>query len=85
MPKSKFDDYIDKVGSQKELINLISLRIEQLLRQEKTYLAKRDAQEMVNLPIPINDNLYPILLEYCIHRGITKNELINKILYTNKI
>jgi hypothetical protein len=85
IPKSKYQEYIQDLGSQKALVDIISLRIEQLLRQERTHLKHRETQEMVNLHIPISDALYPIVNEYCIQRGLSKKELINKILHTSKI
>lgn len=79
IPKKKYSEYVEFLGSQKRFIDIISLRLEHHARQEKKNLFYRDTQEMITMHIPIDDKLYPILNEYCIQRGLSKTEVIDKI------
>lgn len=81
IPKTKYERYLKQTGSKKLLIDYLSHKIDDTIRAEAFRMKHRVDEEKVTLLIPVEESLFPILLEYCLNNGLSKTELINKILY----
>ena len=83
--KIKQQDYlplVDRYGSQKDLVNAISLRLEQILTAERYLIRKRTPQDEMyaTLTIPIDDFIYPLVNEFCLHRNLTQKQMFDKLI-----
>lgn len=82
IPKKKYEYLMENLGSQKAIVDYVSLKLDDKVRSEAFKMKHRDNDERKTLLIPVEESLFPLLLEYCLHRGLSKTELINKLLYT---
>lgn len=82
VPYKLYLDLVDRCGSHKKATDLISLRIEQALKMERWLMRLRpkdiEATKVISVFVP--EYLYPYFNEYCIHRQMTKRELVIKLI-----
>jgi hypothetical protein len=87
IPKELYDDFIQKHKSNKAAIDYLTIALENRITAQR-YLIKRDLITQLNhtkITIPIKEHLVPYLNEYCLIKGITKQDLINKIMQKRRI
>lgn len=82
IPVELYEKFCEKYGGHKPATDLLSLRIEQAIKMERWLIRKRpeDLQKYITVSVHIQHYLYPYLNEYCIHRKMSKRELVNKLI-----
>lgn len=82
IPVKLYKKFIDKYGGHKPATDLLSLRIEQTIKMERWLIRKReeDLEPKAIVSIHIKEYLFPYLNEYCVHRKLTKKEMVIKLM-----
>ncbi len=80
--QKRYAELLSRYGTSKDVVNAISLRLEQVLTSERYLLKQRTPQtEMyATLDIPVIDYLYPLVNEFCLHRNLTQKEMFDKLI-----
>jgi hypothetical protein len=82
LPMDVYDKLVAKFGSQKRIEDLFTIKLENRLKAE-VYLSRKRVEEFEltkTLTVYVKDGLYPYLNEYCIHRSVTKGEMLMKMI-----
>jgi hypothetical protein len=82
IPREDYQEFVERFESAKVALDALSVAVENRVRSHRSLL-KRDLiqhKERIKLTIPIKDYLMPYLDEYCIIKGITRQEFITKVL-----
>jgi hypothetical protein len=87
IPKKDFDKFVSKYENQKTAIDSLSIGLEKRIRTNRLLMNANalSGQEHEKVTIPIKDFLLPFVNEYCILKGVTKQELIVKIMKGKRI
>lgn len=82
LPIDAYDKLLAKFGSRKRIEDVFSVRLEDKLKREIYLLRKRDPEfeHKQKLTICISESLYPMFVEFCIHRSQTKQDVILKMM-----
>jgi hypothetical protein len=87
IPKDVYDEFVAEHSNAKKAIDFLSIILENRIRSER-FLISRDLIKQVDhqkISIPIKEHLVPYLNEYCVIKGITKQELIVKLIKRKRI
>jgi len=87
VPKEIYDDFVKKHKTHKGALDYLSIALEHRITAQR-YLINRDLITQVNhikINIPIKEHLVPYLNEYCLIKGITKQELLVKIMLKRRV
>lgn len=82
IPTKLYEKFVEKYGSHKAATDLLSLRIEQSIKMERWLIRKRkvDLEDKTTVSIHIKEYLFPYLNEYCVHRKISKKEMVVRLI-----
>lgn len=82
IPEQELEEFYAKHNSPKEAMDYLCVALENRIRTSRKLLARdlENKPNKVTISIPIRDFLLPYINEYCIIKGITKQELIIKIM-----
>jgi hypothetical protein len=82
IPKAELEEFYAKHDDQKTAMNYLSVSLENRIRTNRKLLARdlENNPQHVMVSIPIRDFMLPYINEYCIIKGISKQELIVKIM-----
>jgi hypothetical protein len=87
IPKEVYDEFIAQHSNSKKALDYLSIILENRIRSER-FLITRDLIKQVDhqkISIPVKDHLMPYLNEYCVIKGITKQELVVKLIKRKRI
>lgn len=87
IPKPELEEFYAKYNSKQVAMNYLSVALENRIRSSRKTIARdlENNPQHVTISIPIQDFLLPYINEYCIVKGITKQELIIKIMKGTKL
>lgn len=81
VPKDVYDKLLTKFVTKKRIEDMFSLKLEAKIKKEIYLLKIRGEEEPTELlTICVSDTLYPYLNEYCIHRSLSKKEVLMKMI-----
>ena len=81
IPMELYFALIDKFGTQRKVEDILTSRLDQSIRKEKSLMRKRILKPVMTKTITIylKDYMYPFFMDLLIHRTKTKKELILKM------
>jgi hypothetical protein len=82
IPTKLYEKFVEKYGGDKPATDLLSLKIEQTIKMERWLIRKRkpDLEDKTVVSVHIKEYLFPYLNEYCIHRKMSKKEMVAKLI-----
>lgn len=82
VPLEDFQEFVERFETTKIALDALSVAVEGRVRSHRSLL-KRDLinnKNRIKITIPVKEYLMPYLDEYCIIKGITRQEFITKVL-----
>jgi hypothetical protein len=81
IPMEMYFALIDKFGTQRKVEDILTMRLDQSIRKEKSLMRKRILKPVMTKTITVylKDYMYPFFMDLLIHRTKTKKELILKM------
>jgi hypothetical protein len=81
IPMELYFALIDKFGTQRKVEDILTMRLDQSIRKEKSLMRKRILKPVMTKTITVymKDYMYPFFMDLLIHRSKTKKELVLKM------